>query len=79
MNELEKIIVEEISSLDEMRLIDVIGFIRYLKTEKPIKQKWITDWYESAITEIHKREQELMISPADLEDYKGEMPSSPNG
>lgn len=79
MNSLEKIIVEEISSLDEMRLIDVIGFIRHLKAEKPVKQKWITDWYESAIRQIHEREKELMISPADVEHYKGEMSSSPNG
>ena len=35
MNDLEKIIIEEISTLEDMRLIDVIGFIRYLKAENP--------------------------------------------
>jgi hypothetical protein len=66
MNDLEKIIMEEITSLEEMRLIDVIGFIRYLKAEKPVKQDWIAEWYESALKSIHEREQELHISPAEL-------------
>lgn len=66
MNDLEKIIMEEISSLEEMRLIDVIGFIRYLKAEKPVKQDWIAEWYESALKSIHEREQELQIPPAEL-------------
>lgn len=67
MGDLEKIIMEEISSLEEMRLIDVIGFIRYLKAEKPIRQEWIAGWYESAIKSMHEREDELKITPADLE------------
>ena len=67
MNDLEKIIMEEITTLDDMRLIDVIGFIRYLKAEKPVRQEWITGWYESAIQSIHEREDELKISPEELE------------
>ena len=67
MNDLEKIIIEEISTLEDMRLIDVIGFIRYLKAEKPIRQEWITSWYESAIQSIHQREEELRISPKELQ------------
>lgn len=67
MNDLEKIIMEEISSLDEMRLIDVIGFIRYLKAEKPVRQEWITSWYESALESIHDREEELNITPTDID------------
>ena len=67
MSDLEKIIMEEIASLEEMRLIDVIGFIRYLKAEKPIRQEWIAGWYENAIKSIHEREDELRISPEDLE------------
>ncbi|HNE05121.1 MAG: hypothetical protein U0V18_07730 [Anaerolineales bacterium] len=67
MNDLEKIIMEEVSTLDDMRLIDVIGFIRYLKAEKPIRQEWIAGWYESAIKSIHAREEELHITPAELE------------
>ena len=67
MNDLENIILEEISTLDDMRLIDVIGFIRYLKAEKPIQQEWIAGWYETAIKSIHEREEELGLKPADLE------------
>lgn len=67
MNDLEKIIMEEISSMEDMRLIDVIGFIRYLKAEKPIRQEWIAGWYETAIKSIHERENELKISPEDIE------------
>jgi hypothetical protein len=67
MNDLENIIMEEISSLEEMRLIDVIGFIRYLKAEKPMRQEWITSWYESALESIHNREEELKITPSDIE------------
>jgi hypothetical protein len=68
MNDLEKIIIEEISTLEDMRLIDVIGFIRYLKAEKPIRQEWIASWYESAIQSIHQREEELRISPKELQE-----------
>ena len=67
MNDLETIIMEEISSLDDMRLIDVIGFIRYLKAEKPVRQEWITSWYESALESIHDREEELNITPTDID------------
>ncbi|MFN8401054.1 MAG: hypothetical protein U0X74_13645 [Anaerolineales bacterium] len=67
MNDLENIILEEISTLDDMRLIDVIGFIRYLKAEKPIQQEWIAGWYETAIKSIHEQEEELGLKPADLE------------
>lgn len=66
MNSLEKIIMEEISTLDEIRLIDVIGFIRYMKGEKPFKKSQITDWYDTALGEIHERKQELGITPASL-------------
>jgi len=67
MRDLEKIIMEEVSSLEEMRLIDVIGFIRYLKAEKPLKQQWISGWFESALQSIHENERELKIAPDDIE------------
>jgi hypothetical protein len=70
MNDLENIIMEEISSLEEMRLIDVIGFIRYLKAEKPVRQDWIANWYESALESIHDREQELNLTSADIEEQR---------
>ncbi len=49
-----------------MRLIDVIGFIRYLKAEKPIKQTQIAGWFENARSEIERRKEELGITPASL-------------
>ena len=52
MRELEKIILEEIESFDEMRLLDIIAFIRYLKGHRPPKQKQITDWFEQTLKEI---------------------------
>lgn len=68
MNDLEKIIMEEISSLEEMRLFDVIGFIRYLKAEKPVRQEWITNWYESALEAIHDKEKGLPLTSTDNEE-----------
>lgn len=68
MSDLEQIIMEEISSLEELRLIDVIGFIRYLKAEKPIRQEQIAGWYENALQSIHEREQELKITPTDIQE-----------
>jgi hypothetical protein len=66
MTSLEKIIVEEIASLDDMRLIEVIGFIRYLKAEKPIKQTQIAGWFENARSEIQERKEELGLPSASL-------------
>jgi hypothetical protein len=66
VNSLEKIILEEISSLDEMRLIEVIGFIRYLKADKPIKQTQVAGWFENARSEIRDRKEELGLTPASL-------------
>lgn len=67
MNDLEKMIMEEISTLSEMRLIDVLGFIRFLKAERPAKQQWIEQWFEQTLKAIHNREHELQISPADIQ------------
>ena len=66
MSSLEQIIMEEIASLDDIRLIEVIGFIRYLKAEKPIKQTQIAGWFENARSEIQDRKEELGITPASL-------------
>ena len=67
MKDLEKMIMEEISTLDEMRLIDILGFIRYLKMEKPPKQEWIVQWLEGALKTIHEQDAELQITPADIQ------------
>ncbi len=66
MNDLEKMIVEEISTLNEMRLIDVLGFIRYLKAEKPVKQKWVEEWFEHALKSIHERSEEFQVAPEQI-------------
>lgn len=66
MNDLEKIIMDEISSLDEMRLIDVIGFIRYLKGHRPVKQELVTKWFEGALEEIRERKGEYGVTPASV-------------
>ncbi len=69
MNDLEKMIMKEISSLDEMRLIDVLGFIRFMKMEKRSSKRtqWIEEWFEQALKSIHKRKAELGITPEDIE------------
>lgn len=46
MDSLEEIIMEEISSLPEMQLIDVLGFIRYLKSEFHGNHELIEQWLE---------------------------------
>lgn len=66
MNDLEKMIMDEISTMDDMRLIDVLGFIRFLKAEKPVKSKWIDEWFKQALKSIHERTEELELTPAQI-------------
>lgn len=66
MNSLEEMIMQEISTLPEIRLIDVLGFIRYLKLEKTETKEWIEEWFESALKSAHRREAELKITEADI-------------
>lgn len=80
MKDLEQMILEEISSFDDMRLIDVLAFIRYLKAEKPIKQEWIAGWFEQSIKSMHEREEELQVTPAAIkEQLQKRRVSSSNG
>ena len=51
--------MEEISSLDELRLIDVLGFIRYLKMEKRGAPVEVSAWFDHALDSIHSHTQEL--------------------
>ncbi len=67
MNSLEEMIMQEISTLPEMRLIDVLGFIRYIKSEKSEKPIWIEEWFETVLQTVHRREAELNITKADIE------------
>lgn len=67
MNSLQKMIMQEIETLEDMRLFDVLGFIRYLKMEKPAKPKGIEKWFEEVSKTIHEREEELGITPEQVE------------
>lgn len=68
MNDLEKMVMEEISTLDEMRLIDVLGFIRFIKAEKRSKgHALIEGWLDQARKSVHQRSEELGITPAAIE------------
>lgn len=73
MNDLEKMIMNEISTMDEMRLIDVLGFIRYLKAEKPVKAKWLEEWFDQALKSIHERAEELELTPAQIKEQTGNL------
>jgi hypothetical protein len=80
MSNLEKMILEEISTLEELRLIDVLGFIRYLKAEKSNKPQWIEGWFEEVAKSVRERAEELKITPAEIESQiKRQNKSSPNG
>lgn len=61
MSDLEKMIVEEISTLDELRLIDALGFIRFLKDGKSKNPKQIEKWFEECAKNIREQTKELTI------------------
>jgi len=67
MNSLEKIIMDEISSLPDMRLVDVLGFIRYLKMERHDAPAGIEAWFEYAIKVMRTHAEELNITEAAAE------------
>lgn len=67
MNSLQKMIMQEIETLEDIRLVDVLGFIRYLKMEKSVKPKGIEKWFEEVSKTIHERETELGITPEQIE------------
>lgn len=69
MNDLERMIMREISTLDEMRLIDVLGFIRFIKKEMPGRSEWIEGWFEQSLKDIYNRKDELQITPADIQEH----------
>ncbi|HRQ24619.1 MAG TPA: hypothetical protein PLF42_14430 [Anaerolineales bacterium] len=83
MNELEKMIVKEISNLDTMRLIDVIGFIRYLKRGRSNNHnhRWIEEWFEDVLAVIRKRRETQGVTPEELEKHIKPVrgADSPNG
>lgn len=81
MNELEKMVMQEISTLDEMRLIDVLGFIRYLKTGKTNNHEWAEGWFEEILKTIRRQKGKLHTTPEEIqkEIEKLRDSDSPNG
>lgn len=67
MNTLQKIIMQEIETLEDMRLFDVLGFIRYIKMEKPAKPKGIEKWFEGVAKSVHEQAEELGITPEQVQ------------
>ncbi|MBL8103480.1 MAG: hypothetical protein JNM02_13175 [Anaerolineales bacterium] len=67
MNSLEEMIMEEISTLPEMQLIDVLGFIRYLKSETSETPRLIEQWFDGAQKSIHARKVEFKLTQEDIE------------
>ena len=78
MNDLEKMILDEIATLNDMRLIDVLGFIRYLKAEKPVRSEWVEEWFEHALESIHTRAEEFQITPGQLSDQTSNLVNKPS-
>ena len=60
-------IMQEIENLEDMRLFDVLGFIRYLKMEKSAKPKGIEKWFEEAANSVRERAEELEITPEQIQ------------
>lgn len=80
MNTLQKIILQEIETLEDMRLFDVLGFIRYLKMEKSAKPKRIEKWFEESANAVRERAEELGITPEQVQmQIKKSDTRSPNG
>ncbi len=68
MNSLEEMIMEEITTLPYMQLIDVLGFIRYLKSESHGNHELIEQWFEGTQKSIHEQKENLKITEKDIED-----------
>lgn len=66
MNSLEEMIMEEITTLPEMQLIDVLGFIRYLKSESHGNHEMIEQWFDGALKSIHSQKAELNLTEEDI-------------
>ncbi|MCI0552122.1 MAG: hypothetical protein L0287_14320 [Anaerolineae bacterium] len=67
MTNLEQTIMQEISTLPETRLPDVLAFIRYLKLSIPGDQKEIEERFDKALKSIRARAKEMNITDEDIE------------
>jgi hypothetical protein len=66
MTNLEQTIMQEISTLPETRLPDVLAFIRFLKISIPREQKEIEENFDQALKSIRARAAELNITDEDI-------------
>jgi len=66
MNTLEQTIIQEMSTLPETRLPDVLAFIRFLKISIPREQKEIEENFDKALKSIRARAAELNITDEDI-------------
>ena len=67
MNSLEELIMEEITTLPYMQLIDVLGFIRFLKSEASDTPELIEQWFDGAQKSVHARAAEFGLTQDDIE------------
>ena len=67
MNSLQTMIMQETESLEDMRLFDVLGFIRYLKMEKSAKPKGMEAWFEEVAKTVRERAEELQVTPEQIQ------------
>jgi len=67
MTNLERTIMQEISTLPETRLPDVLAFIRYLKLSIPKDQKELEERFDKALNSIRARAKEMNITQEDIE------------
>lgn len=67
MNSLEEMVMEEISTLPYMQLIDVLGFIRYLKSETSEQPGQMEQWFDGALKSVHSRKSELKLTDEDIQ------------
>lgn len=66
MTNLEQTIMQEISTLPETRLPDVLAFIRFLKISIPREQKEIEENFDKALKSIRARAAEMNITDEDI-------------
>jgi len=66
MTNLEQTIMQEISTLPETRLPDVLAFIRFLKISIPREQKEIEEKFDKALKSIRARAAEMNLTDEDI-------------
>jgi len=67
MNSLEELVMEEISTLPYMQLIDVLGFIRFLKSETAEQPGQMEQWFDGALKSVHGRKVEFKLTEEDIQ------------